>query len=26
MIILSSDDDLGRLSNSEFWHTDGTFK
>ncbi|CAF1274580.1 unnamed protein product [Rotaria magnacalcarata] len=26
MIILSSDDDLDRLSNSEFWHADGTFK
>jgi hypothetical protein len=26
MIILSSDDDLDRLSNSEHWHCDGTFK
>ncbi len=26
MIILSSDDDLDRLSNSEHWHSDGTFK
>ncbi|CAF1172092.1 unnamed protein product [Didymodactylos carnosus] len=25
-IILSSDDDLNRLSNSEHWHADGTFK
>ncbi|CAF5225811.1 unnamed protein product, partial [Rotaria magnacalcarata] len=26
MIILSSDDDLDCLSNSENWHGDGTFK
>jgi hypothetical protein len=26
LIILSSDDDLDRLSNSEHWHSDGTFK
>ncbi len=26
MIILSSDDDLDRLSNSGHWHSDGTFK
>ena len=26
MIILSSDDDLDRLSNSDHWHSDGTFK
>ncbi|CAF2617287.1 unnamed protein product [Rotaria sp. Silwood2] len=26
IIILSSDDDLDRLSNSEHWHSDGTFK
>jgi hypothetical protein len=26
LIILSSDDDLDRLSNSDHWHCDGTFK
>jgi hypothetical protein len=26
MIILSSDDDLDQLSNSDHWHSDGTFK
>jgi hypothetical protein len=26
LILLSSDDDLDRLSNSEHWHCDGTFK
>ena len=26
LIILSSDDDLDRLSDSEHWHSDGTFK
>ena len=26
IIILSSDEDLDRLSNSEHWHCDGTFK
>lgn len=26
IIILSSDDDLDRLSNSEHWYSDGTFK
>ncbi|CAF4679203.1 unnamed protein product, partial [Rotaria magnacalcarata] len=26
IIILSSDDDLDCLSNSEHWHSDGTFK
>lgn len=26
LIVLSGDDDLDRLSNSEHWHCDGTFK